>query len=251
MIPSPVVPSTSIPSSPLAPYVTLVEGRDISDSGFIVADGIDVRTGETHAYLLTPPPQSISDCGHTSGIAPLFDAVFDRQAGPPDTYQASFQAPVPESGFLCIEDGVNGKPSITSGSINLNGPQVVGPSDFERAANDGARSGGKGGQGGSNNAPGSLIEVSVSLLVENSLTVRLASKPGAEIRVRVFAAAPTAPTAAGAPAAVPSDPAAPAAAPPSTPAPDAPPAKPMKPAHLTPHHGGMQRFVQAMQRFLP
>jgi probable HAF family extracellular repeat protein len=192
------------PSSPLEPYVTLSEGRDISDTGFIVADGIDARTGETHAYLLTPPLQGVSDCAHTTGIAPLFDAVFDRQAGPPDTYQASFEAPNPESGFVCIDNGVNGNPSITSGTISLNGVVVVGPEDWthahdaRRAGNQGNQAGqgdqsGQGDQGGagdSSGAPASSIQASVSLLSQNSLTAQLASKPGSEIRVRVFAAAP-------------------------------------------------------------
>ncbi len=105
-------------------------------------------------------------------MAPLFDAVFDRQAGAPDTYQTSFGAPSPESGFLCIDNGVNDKTSVTSGSIDLNGAPVVSPQDFKHGEK------------------GSSIQASVSLLLENSLRVQLAGKPGSEIRVRVFAAAP-------------------------------------------------------------
>jgi probable HAF family extracellular repeat protein len=46
-------------SSPLAIYVTLTQADAINDNGWIVADGIDSRTGQTHAYLLenpAPPP---------------------------------------------------------------------------------------------------------------------------------------------------------------------------------------------------
>jgi len=41
------------PSSPLAPFVTLLNASGINDSGWIAATGIDARTGETHPYLLT------------------------------------------------------------------------------------------------------------------------------------------------------------------------------------------------------
>jgi probable HAF family extracellular repeat protein len=41
-------------SSPLAPYVTLAEATGINDCGLIVANGVDSRTGHTHAYLLVP-----------------------------------------------------------------------------------------------------------------------------------------------------------------------------------------------------
>jgi probable HAF family extracellular repeat protein len=44
------------PSSPLAAYVTLTEGTAINDSGWIVANGVDSRTGPGRAYLLTPVP---------------------------------------------------------------------------------------------------------------------------------------------------------------------------------------------------
>ncbi len=42
------------PSNALAPYVTLQEGFGINDSGWIVADGVDSRTNQTHAYVLVP-----------------------------------------------------------------------------------------------------------------------------------------------------------------------------------------------------
>jgi probable HAF family extracellular repeat protein len=42
------------PADSLQPYVWLREGRDINLSGQIVANGIDSRTGQTHAYLVSP-----------------------------------------------------------------------------------------------------------------------------------------------------------------------------------------------------
>lgn len=40
------------PGGALAQYVTLTEATAINDNGWIVADGLDSRTGDTHAYLL-------------------------------------------------------------------------------------------------------------------------------------------------------------------------------------------------------
>ena len=46
--------NTLVAGSPLAAYVTLVSSGAINDDGLIVADGVDVRNGQMHAYLLTP-----------------------------------------------------------------------------------------------------------------------------------------------------------------------------------------------------
>jgi hypothetical protein len=48
------------PADPLQPHVTLVEGRDINERGQIVANGFDNRTGEQHAYLVSPVEAGIS-----------------------------------------------------------------------------------------------------------------------------------------------------------------------------------------------
>ena len=37
----------------IAVYVTLISGKGINDNGRIVANGVDSRTDETHAYLLS------------------------------------------------------------------------------------------------------------------------------------------------------------------------------------------------------
>jgi hypothetical protein len=42
------------PADPLQPSVWLKIGNDINDLGQIVADGVDLLTGETHAYLVSP-----------------------------------------------------------------------------------------------------------------------------------------------------------------------------------------------------
>lgn len=158
------------PSSPLAPYVTLTEGRAINDNGSIVADGIDSRTSETHAYLLIPPPEGVSDCAHVGDVAPLLDVVFERRTSAPDDEQASFTASEAEPGIVCVDNGVNGSLPVTAAWGYLNANSVVDPDDFT-----------------ANSPP---IQVRVNLLQDNELTFRLASKPGAEIRVRVFKALP-------------------------------------------------------------
>jgi probable HAF family extracellular repeat protein len=43
-----------VANDPLAPYVTLTDSTGINDSGCIVANGVDSRTGHYHAYLLSP-----------------------------------------------------------------------------------------------------------------------------------------------------------------------------------------------------
>ena len=42
------------PADPLQPFVTLDSGVDINDLGQILANGFDSRTGESHAYLVSP-----------------------------------------------------------------------------------------------------------------------------------------------------------------------------------------------------
>lgn len=162
------------PSSPLAPYVTLSEGRAIDDSGAIVANGVDSRTFQTHAYLLTPP-QGVADCAHVGNVAPLLDVVLSRRTSRPDDAQASFTASQAEPGIICIDNGVDGAPQVTAAWAYLNANAIVGPDDFNGDASN------------------PQIQVRVNLLQQNELAVRLASKPGAEIRVRVFKALPVNP----------------------------------------------------------
>jgi len=49
------------PADPLQPFVTLVGGVDINDLGQILANGFDSRTGEGHAYLVSPVPLTVPD----------------------------------------------------------------------------------------------------------------------------------------------------------------------------------------------
>jgi hypothetical protein len=42
------------PADPLQPFVTLFKGVDINDLGQILAQGFDSRSGESHAYVVSP-----------------------------------------------------------------------------------------------------------------------------------------------------------------------------------------------------
>ena len=44
-------------TDPLQPYVTLTDAGGINDNRLIVANGVDSRTGQQHAYLLQVPPR--------------------------------------------------------------------------------------------------------------------------------------------------------------------------------------------------
>jgi len=61
------------PGGPLAQYVTLTEAAAINDNGWIVADGIDSRTGDTNAYLLqavSPAAQLAALLTEVKGVGP-------------------------------------------------------------------------------------------------------------------------------------------------------------------------------------
>lgn len=48
------------PANSLAPFVTLNGAVDISNSGLIVASGMDSRVGQVHGYLLSPSPPIVT-----------------------------------------------------------------------------------------------------------------------------------------------------------------------------------------------
>ena len=57
------------PSDPLVPHVKLQDGVDINERGQIAANGCDRRTGECHAYLVTPLEYSIRFIAPASGFS--------------------------------------------------------------------------------------------------------------------------------------------------------------------------------------
>lgn len=64
------------PNSPLAPFTTLQSARAINDNGWIVANGYDSRTTQTHAYLLTPEALTVP----FASFYPLLAIHTDREA---------------------------------------------------------------------------------------------------------------------------------------------------------------------------
>ncbi|HEX6396350.1 MAG TPA: hypothetical protein VFZ95_02915, partial [Steroidobacteraceae bacterium] len=95
--------------------------------------------------------------------------AYVRTAGAPDTYTDSFTVP-PSAGapfqLRIVNGAANGENRISSGWVKVNGVQVVGPADF-----------------GQNVA---LIERALTLSNNNTVEVRLASKPGGYITLSVL-----------------------------------------------------------------
>lgn len=98
---------------------------------------------------------------------PVFSRTYVREAGPPVTVSDAFTVCDAAGEFsLLVENGPGGAPPVSSGAISVNGVQVVGPSDF--------------------NPHVDRIERSLAgLAAENRIDVRLASGPGATLRVTV------------------------------------------------------------------
>ena len=57
------------PADPLQQFFTLEFGVDINDLGQILAHGVDGRTGEGHAYLLSPIPDGVPEPGTLALLA--------------------------------------------------------------------------------------------------------------------------------------------------------------------------------------
>jgi probable HAF family extracellular repeat protein len=55
------------PADPARSYVTFNQARDINNNGQISASGFDSRTGETHAYLLSPAPDDLPPVADAGG----------------------------------------------------------------------------------------------------------------------------------------------------------------------------------------
>jgi hypothetical protein len=91
---------------------------------------------------------------------------YTRLAGPPQTFTETFQhcgtAPCQ---LVVVNGNADGTNRVDSGSISLNGVQIVGPKDF-------------------NQKVGRIVKP-VALSDQNQLTIRLASKPGSFIIVDV------------------------------------------------------------------
>jgi probable HAF family extracellular repeat protein len=71
--------NTTDTTSALSLYVTLTNATAINNNGWIVADGIDSRSGQTHAYLLAPVPLPAAIWLMLSACGGLFGLVHRRR----------------------------------------------------------------------------------------------------------------------------------------------------------------------------
>lgn len=100
--------------------------------------------------------------------APLFGPEkFTREAGTPDTVSRTFAACTTGATYrLVLENNAEGRNRINSATLNLNGKEIVRPSDLNQRVE--------------------RVEKEVSLQGENTLTVRLASNPGGFLTISLF-----------------------------------------------------------------
>jgi probable HAF family extracellular repeat protein len=94
------------PSSPLAHYVQLLGGRAINDSGWIVANGVDLLTGNTHAYLLSRSP----------GVVTLLSSSSEPEMGA--SFTLTWNVP---SASSCSASGGGANGSQWTGPLAING----------------------------------------------------------------------------------------------------------------------------------
>jgi PKD repeat protein len=91
---------------------------------------------------------------------------FIRATGKPVVVTETFSAPDATTYNLIVFNGENGKNRVSSATLEINGIEILGPSDFNQQVD--------------------RIERSVSLLLSNSISVELKSAPGSFITVSIL-----------------------------------------------------------------
>ncbi len=94
-----------------------------------------------------------------------FYKTFVRATGKPFAVAQTFFAQPGTQYVMTIVNGGSGSKHVSSATITLNGIDIVGPSDFNQNT--------------------SAFKIPVTVLKSNTLSVRLASAPGAQITIGI------------------------------------------------------------------
>lgn len=143
--------------------------NDIDGNRIVYSDN---RAGTLDIWMYTfeveePPVTLPTSCDDLGNAVPLLDKVYLREKGKPATVTDTFAATA-GPGLVCIDNPAAGASKVHAGWVFFNRHLVVAPWQWYQSA----------------------LERHADLKASNDLRVTLASKPGAGIRVRVFAAAP-------------------------------------------------------------
>jgi hypothetical protein len=141
---------------------TLPLDREVKTEIPVKSEEVTMRTGWLFVALMAMLPVS-----SIAQMTPAFGPKqYMRTTGHPNTFTDTFSHCGTQPCQIVVVNGnADGSDRVSSGSISLNGVQVVGPSDFNQRI--------------------ARIVKPVALAVENQLTVTLASKPGSFITVEV------------------------------------------------------------------
>jgi beta propeller repeat protein len=161
----------------------------------------DDRNGQLDIYMyeftVTFPSAGVTDCAHTEGFTPLLDVKLERKHGGPTNYDLTFAGTGPA--VVCVDNGVDSNPYVTSGWLWLGSGLLVGPNGWKSTGcGDDDHEGWHHRHGGDHDGdrgrdhedegcpPKDLIEAHGTMAGTNHLKARLASAYGATIRVRVY-----------------------------------------------------------------
>lgn len=112
----------------------------------------------------------ISPCVANGSVTIFGPKGFQRATGQPNVFQETFAATAGTGLLELFNGGPSNGSRVTSSWVVLNGKQILGPDDFEKGD--------------------ALLQSPVTLEVQNTLEIRLASTPGSFVIARVTEASP-------------------------------------------------------------